>query len=82
MPNTANHDQTQQAKLDRVGGKPTYDELRDALGLALAEYAVVDEMLDNFAACGPEGMTRAERKQQQRSNAARDRLKKLFDRTY
>ena len=81
MPNTANHDQTQ-AKLARASGKPTYDELRDALGLALAEYAVVDEMLDNFAACGPEGMTRAERKTQRKSNAARDKLQKLFNRTY
>lgn len=60
--------------------KPTYEQLRDALGQMLCEYSDVDAMLDGFAQCSPEGMTPDEAKRQRESNKKRDRIAKLYQR--
>lgn len=60
--------------------KPTYDQLRAALGQLLCEYSDIDEMLDQFAGCSPDGMTPDESKKQYRSNRTRDRIAKIYKR--
>jgi hypothetical protein len=58
--------------------KPTYVDLLAALGTLLAEYASIDELLDNVVAQSPEGLTPEEQRKQRVSNSARDRIQKIW----
>jgi hypothetical protein len=60
--------------------RPTQEQLIEALGNLLDAYATIDEMLDSFASCGPEGMTAPERKRQRTSNNTRNKIQRLYTR--
>lgn len=59
--------------------RPTYKELVASLGTLLAEYAAIDEMLDDFSGEAWAGSTR-ERIVQRKSNRARNRIQRIFER--
>ena len=56
--------------------RPSYAALRDALGGLLDAYAEIDELLDLFMADAEP--TAVEKRDQRRSNRARDRVHRLW----
>lgn len=60
--------------------KPTAKELGAALGTLLAEYADMTSMLDDFASCGPEGMSLDEGRRYKASIRAYKKILKLYQR--
>lgn len=58
---------------------PTRKELVKALGELLDAYGTVDELLDNWMSCGPEGATDKEEGRLLAANAIRDRVSKVWE---
>jgi hypothetical protein len=58
--------------------RPSYKELVASLGTLLAEYAAIDEMLDDFSGAALAGATAAEKRAQRTSNSTRNRIQRVY----
>lgn len=63
-------------------GQPTYDELREALSEALANWSTVDDLVIDLASCGPEGLTDKEQEKREQASQSCEKLQALLNRAY